>query len=63
MIQIERVYVHATTENGSTVCIGGGGASLGCRAQRENGMKVLVVRLLVKAKGTNIIDEFGEGSG
>jgi hypothetical protein len=73
MIHTERVYLHTTTENRSTVYICkraskqrlcfAGVASLGCRAQQENGMKVFVVWLLVKDKGTDITDELAEGRG
>jgi hypothetical protein len=61
-----------TTENGSTVYTGRGGSEqrwclawvgmLGCQAQQENGMKEVIVWLLVKFKRTNITDEFAEGS-
>jgi len=35
--------------------------SLGFRALQEDGVKVLVVWLVVEAKGTNTDDEFEEG--
>jgi hypothetical protein len=73
VIHTERVYLHTTTENGSTVyiCKGAseqqlcfaGVASLGRRAQQEDGMKVFVVWLLVKDKGMDITDELAEGRG
>ena len=37
--------------------------SLGFRALREDSVKVCVVRLLVEAKGTDMVDEFGEERG
>jgi len=36
--------------------------SLGLRALREDGMKVLIVWLLIEAKGMDIVDKFAEGS-
>ena len=65
-----RVYLHAITENSRRSIYIERGARrqtcLGCLifyALREDGLKVLVVRLLVKAKGADIVDECTEGSG
>lgn len=74
MTLTESVNLHPITENRSIVTFDSGAskrrslfvevAGLSCqRALRENRMQVLVVRLLVEAKGTDITDKFAERSG